>query len=288
MARVFRYDAYGVRLEADFPLWPGDAAVTEGASPVVSVRMAREGERFESLGFRPGSAAACLEWPGLGAFEVRGGSTIVVWPTPGAVLEELALIAAGPALAMLLEQRGCVVLHGSCVEHQGSAVAFLGPSGAGKSTLAAALRARGCVLISDGMTVVDAAGPKPLALPGPPHLKLWPDALAALGALAPTVPVQRHVDKRWFRVSDRYASAPVPLTRAFLLLSADAQAEELSPAAALMGLVRNYFLADYAEPASGAFLLSRCAKISEAIAVATLPRARQLAELEQSLAVVLS
>ena len=51
----------------------------------------------------------------------------------------LGFLAEGLGIAILLHQRGYVILHASCVNLGSAAVAFLGDSTAGKSFMAAAL-----------------------------------------------------------------------------------------------------------------------------------------------------
>lgn len=252
--------------------------------------LASRNESFEAPGFRPGLAEAQLDWPSVGLFSIRGGAEIRVRPAPGAALEELALAAAGPALAILLEQRGCAVLHGSCVAIGGSATAFLGASGVGKSTLAATLRDRGHPLISDGMTVIDVSEPFPRALPGPPHLKLWPDAIGSLkNSAVDTRPVVLHQEKRWYEASRGLCALPLPLQQIYLLeAGVGIESERIGPAAGLMGLVKNYFLADYADAQSGAFILRRCASVAGRVRVSTLRRGIELADLPAVLARIAS
>src|SRR4051812_38985673 len=175
------YFAYGLHIRAEFALWPWGADHVElGTAPDVVIELAGTDEALPPLGFGPGKRDAVLDWPGVGVFRIVDGERIAVRPAIGASIDELALIAAGSAFALLLEQRGHAVLHGSCVDVDGQAIALLGPSGSGKSTTAATLRDRGHRLLSDGMTVVDLPGSEPRALPGPPHFKLWPDAIQSL------------------------------------------------------------------------------------------------------------
>ena len=273
----FSYFAYGLHILADFALWPwgaNAASATCDAVTGVRVELAGEGSPYEALGFRPGLTEAVLDWPGVGGFLVSQGKKISVRPAPGATLKEVALVAAGPALALLLEQRGFVVLHGSCAAIAGSATALLGASGAGKSTIAATLREANHELISDGMTVISLSGGVPHAHPGPPHLKLWPDAIQRMSeSSVVTEPVARQDEKRWYNARSGVALRPMPLRKVFLLEAGEGvSSTPLGPAAALIGLVKHYFLADFAEGPSHAFILERCGGISSAISVARLCR----------------
>jgi hypothetical protein len=282
VAESISYVAYGLHIRADFALWPwGGSQARLGSNDDVVVELSTQGQTFAPLGFGPGQSEAVLDWRGVGTFWITGGARIVVQPASGVSSEELALVTAGSALALLLEQRGYTVLHGSCIDMDGQAVALLGPSGAGKSTIAATLRDRGHALISDGMTVIDVSGEAPLALPGPRHLKLWPDAIQSLSARsADTRPVVRQEQKRWYEATGNMASVPLPLSRVFLLEpGAEVGAQRLSPAAGLMGLVKNYFLADFADAKAQEFILGRCARLAESVSVSTLQRGQALGDL---------
>jgi hypothetical protein len=64
---------------------------------------------------------------------------------------------------------------------EGAAVALAGASGRGKSTLASALAMEGHALLSDDVCRITFSEGKPMAFPGPPRLRLWPDMVKALG-----------------------------------------------------------------------------------------------------------
>jgi hypothetical protein len=63
--------------------------------------------------------------------------------------ELIPIILPGTVVAFLLAMAGFSVLHGSAVEVDGGALAFVGPSGQGKSTLAALFCATGAPLVTD-------------------------------------------------------------------------------------------------------------------------------------------
>jgi hypothetical protein len=111
----------------------------------------------------------------------------------------------GLSLPHLLAARGSVVLHASCVEKDGAAVAFTGRQRAGKSSIAAALLTDGWRLVADDALLVTVAGDRVLATPSFPALRLWTPLAASLAATmgldqAPTHP---GIDKRWLFLGDR-------------------------------------------------------------------------------------
>ena len=290
MSERFSYAVYGLHVRSDFALWPWGGELTATARADVSFELAHDEVGFPETNFRPGLQDAVLRWPGVGAFWIRAGVEVRVAPAPGAAPDEIALVAAGPVLALLLEQRGQLVLHGSCVELGGRAVTLLGESGAGKSTIAASLRHAGYPLVSDGMTVVDCSGAEPLALPGPAHLKLWPDAIRSLKSHAVrTQPVARREDKLWYQTSGAVASRPVPLRQAFVLRGgSEVTGERLTSAAGLVALIKNHFLVDFADAESRVFIMERCARLASRISVSTLTRGKALSDMPSVLARVLA
>jgi hypothetical protein len=136
------------------------------------------------------------------------------------------------------------------------------------------------------MTVIHFADGVAWALPGPPHLKLWPDAIQSLkGAGLDNLRVVQQQEKRWYNAGRGLAPAPSPLHQVFLLEGGvGVGSKKLTPAAGLMGLVNNYFLADYANAVSREFILRRCASAAAAVTVSTLRRGAELVDMPAVLA----
>jgi hypothetical protein len=104
---------------------------------------------------------------------------MIVEPLPHVDEHVLRLYLLGPALGVLLQQRGLLVLHASAVAIGERVVAFVGESGWGKSTTAAALERRGHTVVADDVCALHLRGSEdPLVFPAIPRLKL--DAAPAL------------------------------------------------------------------------------------------------------------
>ena len=159
---------------------------------------------------------AGYSWRGVGVFLVSAGRHILVEPHQDATDEALRLSILGPVLALALQQRSFFTLHASAVSIEGEAVAFLGGHGWGKSTMAALLQARGSPVISDDLTALEPNDNR--VVPSFPQLKLWPDAIGALGHTSDELPlIHPDVDKRALRFSEGFACEPLPLRRLYLL-----------------------------------------------------------------------
>lgn len=115
--------------------------------------------------------------PHLAHFHVHAGACIRVVVMEGADLGLITAYLQGYMFAILLQQRGHLVLHGTVLQHKGRAIAICGVSGSGKSTLAATLMLQDWALVSDDLCVFDHDG---CVMQGCDDLKIWPDVAEVL------------------------------------------------------------------------------------------------------------
>jgi hypothetical protein len=109
-------------------------------------------------------------------------------------------------------------LHASTVSSGGRAIAIAAPSGTGKSTLAAALATRGFAVVGDDICVISMATGAPRIWPTYPRLRLWRDALDALGFDPESFP--RALSGKEKYLVDRpegFPTEPIPLADVVLL-----------------------------------------------------------------------
>ena len=283
-AAPHRYLAYGTRILSEVELWPGERAVI-GDDWRDDVRVvARASGRAKP---RPSAASpnlAHFEWPGFAEIWVQNGRRIALSIAADADRSEIAAAVSGPALATALGQRGLLVLHGTCVAFGERAVCLLGDSGMGKSTLAAALCARGGALVSDTMTVVDLAQGTPLVRVGPARFKLWPDAASMLGWDPEVLPgAAPGSDKRVCVFRGKMAPPGVTLDRIFLLsANGPVSSAAVTPAAAVVAVLRNHFLSAFLGFEQLKHWLPRCARLVESTTVRTLCRGQSLTDLQDA------
>lgn len=192
---------------------------------------------------------AYLFWDQVGTFLVRDGKEIIIDPLPGVEERIIRLPLLGAVLAVLLHQRGFLVLHASSVAINSSAVAFLGEKGWGKSTMAATLYGRGHNLMADDVVAVDISNPKsPIVLPGFPQMKLWPDAAtSSLGDDPETLPqVHPQAEKRARRVADNFLQKALPLRRIYVLGGGlEPKLRAIQPQEAIPHLISNSYMARF-------------------------------------------
>ena len=223
-----------------------------------------------------------LHWRGVGSFLVREGRLVTVDPAPGADQDTLRCYVGGPVLAVLLHQRGRLVLHASGVALDGCAVAFLGGSGWGKSTLAGLLHRRGHRFLTDDVLAVDVEHGRAVA-PGLPELKLWPDTATALGHDPDAMPrLHPREQKRARRLKRGFGHRPVPLDRLYVLAEGEGPAiEPLSPREALVELLRHSYGARTLQAIRTAEHFRQCARVAAEMPVARLRFPRSFALLDR-------
>ena len=198
----------------------------------------------EQHGFWATPTEACHFFKDAGAFLVQDGREITVDPVPSVNDRVLRLSLLGPAMALILHQRGRFVLHASAIAINGRAVAFLGGNGSGKSTMAAALHTRGHDLLADDVTAAHLGSSScPTVLPSFPQFKLWPDSAVALGKVPEVMPLLHpDLEKRSCYVAERFADMSLPLRRLYVLAAGlTPEIEPLSPREALEALLHHWY-----------------------------------------------
>lgn len=280
---MYCYTAYGLGICSALPLpelVPGEAVAD------VEIRLGRvdpflpEATRT-GTGFRATAQEARFFYEAVGTFLVRGGREIVLEPAPGVEERTLRLFILGPALAILLQQKGRLILHASAISISGGAVALLGGPGWGKSTLAAAIHSRGHGMVADDVTAIQIETISPMVFPGFPQLKLWPEAAVALGYPLETLPqLHPQLQKRARRITHGFSLVPLPLRCIYVLAESTVQEiEPLRPQEALVELVRHsYGVRLLAGTGASAHFL-QCAHVVQSVAIRRLKRHRSLAAL---------
>jgi hypothetical protein len=246
---MLRYSAYGLGIRSDIllpelPTGGTDGAVTIRRAPIDG-RQPAGATGNASAWVTPGEAF--IRYDGVVSFLIRDGREIRVDAAPGADEAQQRLYLLGPALGVLLHQRGQLVLHASAVSLNGSAaIAFLAEKSVGKSTTAAAFCAAGHGLIVDDILAIDIApGAAPMALPGFPQLKLWPESAARFVEDAETLPrLAPDLEKRSRLAPAGFGNQKLPIRCIYILVDgAEEEIEPLGPQQAFAELIRHSYLA---------------------------------------------
>lgn len=269
---MYFYQAYGLHLQSElrFPELltiqesPADVAIRFG-------RVDRSRLAPNDLGVMRYITADVVSyyWQDVGAFTACKGNEIILDPDPQVEEDLLHLPILGILLALILHQRGYLVLHGSAVGIDGQAAVFIAGKGWGKSTLAATLYGRGHHLITDDVVAIQPNHHKrPCIYPSFPQLKLLPEAAVfALGDCPDQLPrLATGYEKRARRNIERFAEAPLPVGAIYQLSKGqEVTAQLLGLQAALQQLIAHTYFAQgsyqllHGQP--GAIHFQQCMKI---------------------------
>ncbi|MFC7322739.1 aldolase [Halobacillus campisalis] len=176
-----KYTAFGFIIESKFPFPELIPIRTEqkGDITIESKDLAQIWERIaESNKYFDVEPQCCLfKIPEVAIFMIEQGCKIFYSPLEDVKEDHIRLYLLGTCMGAILFQRNILPLHGSAVEIDGKAFAFVGHSGAGKSTTASAFLKRGHQLISDDVIPVTIENGVPVVTPAYPQQKLWQESL---------------------------------------------------------------------------------------------------------------
>ncbi len=248
------YSAYGLTIQSEMEIPELSKNLNPSGRPDVVVRYANAAIK----GFSDPTGMGCAHQVNqntvvyakdrCGRFLVNNGSEIQVDPDPGVEDRVWRLSLFGPALALLLIQRGKLVLHGGAVAFPEGTALLLGPSGAGKSTLTGELCNQGGRLLTDDVVTIDLEEDPPQVLPGVPLFKLWPDAVEEAPDGVWTRVLHPDFNKVGRRVEDAELSSPAPVSRVFVLAAGKKLARvPLAGAEAFRPLMASLFAARYGD-----------------------------------------
>ncbi len=285
---MFRYTAYGLHIQSALAL--PEFIVDDQTEPDVYIQYGSLGWAIPTeAGFitylRAAPQEVCLSWGSTANLLIRNGRDITIDALPGVDERVLRLFILGSGLGVLLHQRQQLVLHASAVVIDDQVVAFAGESGWGKSTTAAALHARGHRMMTDDLVVVEMRDDRPVVIPGYPQLKLWPEAVEALGADPAALPQLRiNIEKRAQATRDRFSAASLPLGAVYILAKGDGlRIEALPPQMRLMALVRNLYVSgfgtQFAQATQDDTSFLQCADVAKRVPVRLLRRQYDLASI---------
>ncbi|HWP44749.1 MAG TPA: hypothetical protein VNO14_15985 [Blastocatellia bacterium] len=282
---LYNYTAYGLAIESEVALPELLPATRSGRDLIIRTgkvdRLPPESTQADK-GFRyhlsPQEAYFC--WDATAAFLVRSGREIIIDPAPGAEEAMIRVLLLGVLMAILLHQRGLLVLHASAVDIDGGAVVFLGGKGWGKSTMAATLYTRGHLHLADDLVAIETTEmTSARVLSGYPQLKLWPDAVApSLEEDPELLPrVAPGFEKRACRTADRFSRGAVPLRAVYALSDGEApELRVLKPQEAIVQLIGNSYIARFGNHLlngeSASLHIRQCARIAGQVPIHKLAR----------------
>ncbi|NEQ83198.1 MAG: hypothetical protein F6K26_24195 [Moorea sp. SIO2I5] len=233
-----------------------------------------------ALQLSPEEAVIYLKDTGL--FLVQGGNRITIIPAAEASLSRIQTALVGTVIAILLYQRGLLVLHASVVNINGGAVVFLGNSGEGKSSIAAALHTQGYRIITDDVAPVTLDQGIAKVAPSFPQIKLSREVAKVLGydqdKLALLLP---KLNKPGYRLNQDFTEALLPIRCIYVLVSgSQLSIKRLKLQEAVMELSHHSRLNSLFDSEKASHLL-QCAQLANKCSVYRLQRPRNLALLPE-------
>jgi len=214
---MYSYVCYGLTLQSEVPLLavPADGqALADVCVRIKSRSLAPPAAA--SSGIRIQQDRAVLPTVEGDLLLVNGGTEIICYSDrpEGCVLNYVT----GTLLAVLLYQRGYLVLHASAVEVNGNAVMILGDVGAGKSSTAAALYQRGHRILADDNVAVFLSDLGASVLPAFPSVKVYPDVAAVLRLKPSSIHLQESSkQKDVFELYDNFSHAVASLLCSYVM-----------------------------------------------------------------------
>lgn len=231
---MFVYSAYNLCIHSDlsFPELFSSDLVPEVADRLPDVVISRRQISNSEAETADGANRflGILDNPKLGRFLVEFGREIVVEPAPGVEEDILRPCILGPIFAILLRQRGLLVIHASSIVINGGVVAFLGQSGWGKSTLANAFYNQGYSLLTDDVMAIQVEGSYPITFPGYPYVRLLPDSATSFGYNFESLAwIHAGASKRNNYLNRGFPQAPLPIHRIYVLENIWRSQNEIEP-----------------------------------------------------------
>ena len=230
---------------------------------------------------------ATLAYADLGTLAVVGGHEIQATLRPSADETLLPLYIISAALAVLLYQRGLIVLQASAVALNGKAAVFMSERGGGKSTIAAVLCGRGHRLLADDITAIDMRRGYPEVIPAFPVVQIEPETSAALEVdphrLRQIHPRER---KHALEMVEGFCDVPRPLRAIYQLRTgADNSVCSIPLQAGLAALMRSSYPNCLLQP-GGLDHLQQCSRLIGEVTVYHLLRRYVLADVAEQAHIV--
>jgi hypothetical protein len=295
------YEIYGLVVASEIDL-PGLSSRELTSTPAPDVKIlfgqispaliAAAGDRF----LHAENDEILLTVPQVARYCLTRGNEVLVESEADVDPSLVRLFLLGSVIGLVLQQRGLLALHASGVAINGEAIAFVGQQGQGKSTLAARCLAHGPArLVADDILVVsfDGSG-RPWVHPGVPAVKLWRDALQALGRDSEGLrPDWTRAEKFILPIVDQSAQAPARLNCVYVLdeddNAGDGRIEGLSGASAAAALVANTYRVEYLDFTGHRLAhFAASSQLAERVPVLRLARARDLMRVGSTAAMVLA
>lgn len=192
-----------------------------------------------------------LRFPGLADFRLaKTDNEVSCTPSPAVSDTTIEHLYLNQVYPLVQNARGQLLFHGSAVDINGQAVAFVGKSGLGKSTLATSFAISGHPFLSDDALMIKSDAEHHHLSPSHPSIRLWDDSESELLAEEPvSLPTPEYTHKKRFLATNKlpHCSRSKPLAAVYFLGEGSSEAIKISrldPLEALMRFLNNAFQLD--------------------------------------------
>lgn len=221
------YSAYSLSIQSDLDLLiptipktaTPDITIRFGTVPNISKNQSWDRVWYEFIN----KDLLRLKWDILGSYQIQSGKEILIQANESVNHEDIRQPILGTIMAMILQQRGNIALHGSAVLMNKEVTIFVGNKGEGKSTLAAWLNKQGYPLLSDDICAMDYEKDQAISIrPAFPKIKLRPDILQHLGEEPEQYPaVHPQVNKHIRDLGNGFCTTPQQVRSICILETGD-------------------------------------------------------------------
>lgn len=227
-----------------------------------------------------------LNWNDIDICQITEGKKIIVNHETGIEDTFLRALILGPAMGILLHQRGRLVLHASAININRGAVAFMGHNGAGKSTTTFSFMNSGYPLVADDILSLEFIEGVPYVFPGLPRIKLWPASLEIMNNELESFPIHSESRKRSCRV-DNFFDHVLPLKHIYIIENNKKTfLETISKQEALIELLRNSYCANIFQNSDQTTNLGDYAKLVNTVSIKKLNMEKNLDKVPEMVRIV--
>jgi hypothetical protein len=135
---MHNYFTFGLKLKSALPL-PELGPFSFSGKPDVIIEYDVATHALDCYLHKTFTKSTILQIKDVAWYRISNGNHIHILKDPNASYHDVMLFLLGSVMTLLLQQRGCLVLHACAVEYNHQAYLFAAHSGIGKSTLAYAL-----------------------------------------------------------------------------------------------------------------------------------------------------
>ena len=287
---MFQYKAYGIVIRSNLKLpelnpfhGKPDLLIDFG-----EVNLSETNHNIIGTKFEISSDIIKLFWSEVACFKLFKGQEITIDPVEDVSENIIREVLLGPVFAVLLHQRGNLVLHSSSVNIGNYAIGFLGDAGFGKSTISMAMYNRGYSIITDDVLAInlDDTG-VPVTNPSFPVIKLESSELTNEKHNLRILSKDEEQEKNFIYIGRNFSTSPITVKILYILKrSNQVGIEAIETQNALKELLKHSYCLKLFQKKEKFINLFQCANIIENINVKVLNIGNSLEKLPEVVDIV--